>query len=165
MPKNIEIERKFLVSDDSYKQSATSCVRICQGYLTLNERCSVRVRIWDDKGFITIKSKPILGSFSRFEWEKEIAVTDAEQLLALALPGKIDKKRWIVPLRDGLTCEVDEFLGSNAGLVVAEIELEREDQAYEHPAFLGKEVTTDTHYLNSYLSQHPYRTWENHNNL
>ena len=155
----MEIERKFLVLDDSYKTLATSHVRICQGYLTLNERCSVRVRLWDKQGFLTIKSKPIRGSFAHYEFEKEITATEAEELLALALPGKVEKTRWLVPLEDGLTCEVDEFAGNNAGLVMAEIELQREDQPYMRPAFLGEEVTHDPRYLNSYLSQHPYCTW------
>ena len=158
---HMEIERKFLVTDDSYKALATRSVRICQGYLTLNERCSVRVRIWDDKGFLTIKSKAIRGSFSRYEFEKEIAPEEAEQLLALALPGKVEKTRWLVPLEGGLVCEVDEFHGVNSGLVVAEIELQSEQQTYPKPAFLGAEVTFDSRYFNSYLSPHPYQTWTN----
>lgn len=155
----IEIERKFLVLDDSYKQMSTSHVHIRQGYLTLNERCSVRVRTWDDCGYLTIKSKAIRGSFSRYEFEKQISLEEAEQLLTLALPGQVDKVRWMVPLEDGLTCEVDEFAGENEGLVMAEIELQKEDQAYLKPAFLGEEVTFDSRYFNSYLSQHPYKTW------
>jgi len=155
----LEIERKFLVLNDSYKDMATTHSRICQGYLTLNDRCSVRVRINGERGFLTIKSKAIRGSFSRYEFEKEIALAEAEQLMALAMPGKVDKIRWIVPLGEGLVCEVDEFLDNNLGLVLAEIELESEQQSYPRPAFLGEEVTFDSRYFNSYLSQHPYQTW------
>lgn len=155
---NIEIERKFLVRDDSYKALATHHVRIRQGYLSLGANCSVRVRRWDDKGYITIKSRPEKGSFSRYEFEKEISAAEADELLLLALPGQIDKLRWIVPIED-VIFEVDEFMGDNAGLVVAEVELQSEEQAFPHPAFITKEVTNDSRYLNSQLSQHPYSTW------
>ena len=155
-----EIERKFLVCDDSYKQLATACIPISQGYLSLNERCSVRVRRWGDKGYITVKSHVVINRFSRYEWEKEIPAEEADQLLALCLPGKIEKKRWLVPIDDSLTCEVDEFFGLNEGLVMAEIELQSEDQPYDKPAFLGEEVTGDSRYFNSYLIGHPYLTWK-----
>lgn len=155
---NIEIERKFLVRDDSYKNLSTAQVRIRQGYLSLGANCSVRVRRWDEKGYLTIKSHPVRGSFSRYEFEKEISSSEADELLALALPGQIDKIRWIVPV-ENVIFEVDEFLGENAGLVVAEVELEREDQPYPRPSFIGEEVTYDSRYLNSQLSQQPYTTW------
>ncbi|MCR4664657.1 MAG: CYTH domain-containing protein [Paludibacteraceae bacterium] len=154
-----EIERKFLVTDDSYKQLSSDCIPISQGYLSLNERCSVRVRRWGDKGFITVKSHIVQNQFSRYEWEKEIPANESDQLLALCLPGKIEKKRWLVPLPDGLTCEVDEFFGLNQGLVMAEIELTSENQPYSRPDFLGKEVTGDPRFFNSYLLNHPYITW------
>jgi CYTH domain-containing protein len=157
---SMEIERKFLVLNNDYKRLATDSVRICQGYLALNERCSVRVRLRDTKGYITIKSKAVKGSFSRYEFEKEIDATQAEQLLALCMPGKIDKRRWLVPIGDGLTCEVDEFFGLNEGLVLAEIELKSEQQTYNRPSFLGEEVTFDHRYFNSYLSQMPYQLWQ-----
>lgn len=157
--KHIEIERKFLVVNGSYKSLSTKQIRICQGYLALNDRCSVRVRQWDDKAFLTIKSKAVAGSFSRFEFEYEVPYSDAEQLLALCLPGKIEKTRWIIPLNDQLTCEVDEFDGLNKGLVLAEIELQSEQQSYPKPDFLGQEVTRDHRYFNSYLSQMPYALW------
>ena len=155
-----EIERKFLVKDDSYKQQATACIPISQGYLSLNERCSVRVRRWGDKGFITVKSHIVQKCFSRYEWEKEIPAQEADELLALCLPSKIEKQRWLIPLNDSLTCEVDEFSGLNQGLVMAEIELQSEDQPYDKPAFLGSEVTGDARYFNSYLIAHPYCTWQ-----
>jgi len=157
--KHIEIERKFLVRDDSYKQLATGKVRIQQGYLCMQQNCSVRVRRWDDQAFLTIKSRVNQNGFSRYEFEKEISLHDAEELFRIALPGTIDKWRWIVPLEDGLTCEVDEFMGNNEGLVMAEVELPSESTQFPHPTFLGDEVTTDSRYYNSYLSQHPYKTW------
>ena len=159
-----EIERKFLVRDDTYKQLATSSIPISQGYLSLNERCSVRVRRWGDKGFITVKSHVVVNRFSRYEWEKEIPAAEADELLALCLPGKIEKTRWLVPLGDTLTCEVDEFFGLNQGLVMAEIELKSEDQAYPRPNFLAEEVTGDPRYFNSYLIAHPYFTWKETDN-
>ena len=156
---NIEIERKFLVKDASYKALATRSVRIQQGYLCLNTNCSVRVRRWDTQAFLTIKSKANHYGFSRYEFEKEISLQEADELFRIALPGVIDKVRWLVPLAQGLTCEVDEFLGENAGLVMAEVELPSEEMAFEHPLFLGDEVTMDKRYYNSYLSQYPYQTW------
>jgi len=156
---NIEIERKYLVRDDSYRSLATGKVRIQQGYLCLNPNCTVRVRRWDDQAFLTIKSKANPNGFSRYEFEKEISLIEAEELFKLALPGTIDKWRWLVPLEGGLTCEVDEFLGENQGLVMAEVELPSESTEFLHPAFLGEEVTQDRRYYNSYLSQHPYTTW------
>lgn len=162
---NIEIERKFLVLDDSYKSLAERSVRIRQGYLCLNPNCSVRVRQWDEQAFLTIKSKAVKGSFSRYEFEKEIALDEFNELFKLCLSGTIDKIRWIVPIsstHDTLHAtlfEVDEFLGDNAGLVMAEIELQNELQPFPHPSFLGEEVTFDPRYFNSYLSLHPYSTW------
>lgn len=156
---NIEIERKFLVNDSSYKTLATGQVRITQGYLCLNPNCSVRVRRWNEQAFLTIKSKAQANGFSRYEFEKEITPQEAEELFQLALPGTIDKVRWLVPIENGLTCEVDEFMGENEGLVMAEVELPSEDMLFTHPAFLGKEVTGDVRYYNSYLSQHPFKTW------
>ncbi|MCQ2310476.1 MAG: CYTH domain-containing protein [Paludibacteraceae bacterium] len=156
---NIEIERKFLVKDDSYKHLATNHIRIRQGYLCLQSNCSVRVRHWGEQAFLTIKSKINQKGFSRYEFEKEISVAEADELFRIALPGTIDKTRWLVPLADGLTCEVDEFFGDNQGLVMAEVELPDENMTFEHPAFLGEEVTMDRRYYNSYLSQHPFTTW------
>ena len=154
-----EIERKFLVINDDYKRQATECITISQGYLSLNDRCSVRVRRWGEKGYITVKTHVVINRFSRYEWEKEIPAQEADELLALCLPGKIEKKRWLVPLEGGLTCEVDEFFGLNEGLVMAEIELESEEQSYDKPSFLGKEVTGDRRFFNSFLISHPYVTW------
>lgn len=156
---NLEIERKFLVLNDSYKSSATECVTIRQAYLCLAQNCSVRIRQWNDQAFLTIKSHAIRGSFSRYEFEKEISLDEMNELFAMALPGRIEKKRWLVPLENELVCEVDEFEGDNAGLVMAEVELNNEVQTFTHPAFLGQEVTMDPRYFNSYLSLHPFTTW------
>jgi len=158
---NIEIERKFLVKDESYKSLATGKVRIQQGYLSLNPNCNVRIRRWDNQAFLTIKSKANPNGFSRYEFEKEITLEEVEELFKLALPGTIDKWRWLIPLENGLVCEVDEFLGENEGLVMAEVELPSEETEFVHPAFLGEEVTQDRRYYNSYLSQNPYRTGKN----
>ncbi|MCQ2328544.1 MAG: CYTH domain-containing protein [Paludibacteraceae bacterium] len=169
-PNNIEIERKFLVRDDSYKTLATSSIHIRQGYLSRSANCTVRVRVVEQSGFLTIKSAPAANGFAHYEFEKEITVQEANELLQLALPGIIDKRRWLVPIHSlpsreesevgsQLVCEVDEFFGDNAGLVMAEVELPTEDTPFVHPDFLGDEVTFDKRYYNSYLSQHPFTTW------
>lgn len=168
-PNNIEIERKFLVRDDSYKTLATSSIHIRQGYLSRSANCTVRVRVVEQSGFLTIKSAPAANGFAHYEFEKEITVQEANELLQLALPGIIDKRRWLVPISGtsgksgnagiNLVCEVDEFFGDNAGLVMAEVELPTEDTPFVHPDFLGDEVTFDKRYYNSYLAQHPFTTW------
>lgn len=162
MPKNIEIERKFLVVDDSYKQLATNHFTIHQGYISKDPDRTVRVRIKtladeSGKAFLTIKSKPNEVGFSRFEWEKEIDVADAKQLIELCLPGVIEKTRWLIPVSvpnnptaaSTLTWEVDEFHGRLNGLVIAELELENEQQAFHKPSFVGEEVTGNPQYYNA----------------
>ena len=148
--KNTEIERKFLVRGD-FKQFAHKSEHIVQGYLSRVPGRTVRVRICDNKGFLTIKG----AGFAHFEWEKEIAFGDAKSLLALCEPGIIDKTRYLVA--DGAhTWEVDEFHGLNSGLLLAEIELSSEDEAFEKPDWLGEEVTGDPRYSNSFLSKNPF---------
>ena len=155
---SLEIERKFLVTGD-FKQEAFNALRITQGYLCSAPERTVRVRIKGDKGYITIKGQSSASGLSRFEWEKEIPLAEAESLLKLAEPGVIDKTRYLVRDADGIhTWEVDEFHGANEGLVMAEIELESENDSFGRPAWLGEEVTGDPRYYNSYLSQHPYKT-------
>ncbi|MCR4765897.1 MAG: CYTH domain-containing protein [Bacteroidaceae bacterium] len=157
----LEIERKFLVSDNSYKRLATSNSHIMQGYIC-SKRCTVRVRIRDNKGYLTIKGPSDKSGISRYEWEKEISLHDAEDLMLLCEPGVIDKVRYLVPSGKH-TFEVDEFFGENQGLVVAEVELPSEDEPYERPAFIGQEVTGDRRYYNSHLRKNPYSKWtENH---
>lgn len=154
----IEIERKFLVLSDAYKQEAYSKKRITQGYLSSHPERTVRVRIKGETGYLTIKGKSNDTGTARMEWEKEISVQDAEQLLALCESGAIDKIRYEVDF-GGHTFEVDEFFGENAGLVIAEIELSDENEAFEKPDWLGEEVTGDERYYNAYLSNNPYTLW------
>ena len=154
-----ETERKFLVKNDSYKASATKAYRICQGYIAHDGGNTVRVRIRDDKGFLTIKGPSATG-LSRSEWEMEIPVMDAEALMELCLGGKIDKTRYLVPEQGGLLCfEVDEFHGDNEGLTEAEIELPDPEAAFTKPDWLGEEVTGDKRYYNSHLTVRPFKKW------
>jgi len=153
-----EIERKFLVKGE-YKASASGAVRIVQGYLSSVPERTVRVRVKGDRGFITVKGIGSRSGLSRFEWEKEIPVEDAEGLLELCEAGVIDKTRHIVEYGEHLF-EVDEFHGENEGLTVAEIELSSEDEEFGRPRWLGEEVTGDARYYNSYISMHPYSTWK-----
>ena len=153
----IETERKFLVLDDSYKAQAVESHRIRQGYIAHDMGRSVRVRILDDKGILTVKG-PFIGVGSRPEWEKEISLKEAEELFLICKPGSIDKTRWIVPA--GERCfEVDEFHGENEGLVMAEIELESQDEAFERPSWLGEEVTGNPRFYNGYLARNPFKNW------
>lgn len=155
----VEIERKFLVLSDSYKKEAATQKRIVQGYLNSNPERTVRVRIKGDQGFLTIKGKSNDAGTIRMEWEKEIPLSDAEQLLTLCEKGAIDKIRY--EIKSGIhTFEVDEFFGDNEGLTVAEIELSDENEAFEKPSWLGKEVTGDQRYYNSQLSNNPFKAWE-----
>ena len=160
--KNIEIERKFLVNNDSYKQLANNHFTITQGYISKDPDRTVRVRIKTSpdgagKAFLTIKSKPNELGFSRFEWEKEIDVNDAQMLINLCLPGVIEKTRWLIPATSTnnhitsspLIWEVDEFHGRLEGLVIAELELENEQQTFYKPSFVGEEVTGNPQYYNA----------------
>ncbi len=153
-----EAERKFLVLSEAFKAEAVASHRIRQGYIARDNGNSVRVRIKDNTGILTIKG-PSADDISRTEWEIEIPLPDAEALLKLCHGGIIDKTRYIVPEASGKVFEVDEFYGDNEGLVMAEIELENASDPFEKPSWLGKEVTGDRHYYNSYLSLHPYKTW------
>jgi CYTH domain-containing protein len=155
---NIEIERKFLVTSDAFKALCSQKKYIKQGFLNSDKHRVVRVRIIDDAAFLTIKGITNASGTSRFEWEKEITVEDAEQLMLLCEPGIIEKNRYYHHLKDH-TFEIDEFLGDNLGLIVAEVEISTEDETFEKPAYLGKEVTGDQKYYNSNLSQHPFKNW------
>ncbi len=154
-----EIERKFLVADD-FKSQVKSDKRIIQGYLSSVPERTVRIRVKGDKGFITIKGIGSESGASRFEWEKEIPVTEAQGLLEICEPGVIDKTRYIVPEKSGLKFEVDEFYGANEGLTLAEIELPSEDHPFEKPDWLGEEVTGDPRFYNSMLVKQPFTTWD-----
>ena len=150
----IEIERKFLVSGDAWRNN--SGVPYRQGYLNRDKARTVRVRIAGDTAFLTIKGKST--GATRAEFEYPVPLEDAQALLALCDGPLIEKTRYIV-LYAGHRWEVDEFAGDNAGLVVAELELSAEDEAFEHPAWLGTEVTHDARYFNSNLATHPFRVW------
>jgi adenylate cyclase len=154
----IEIERKFLVTSDDFKAAAFTKNRIAQGYLSSIPERNVRVRIKGDKGFLTIKGASNESGLSRFEWEKEIPVDEARALLKLCEKGIIDKTRFEVKIGNNIF-EVDEFYGENEGLIIAEIELESETETFEKPIWLGKEVTNDNRYYNSFLSKNPFVSW------
>lgn len=153
MPK--EIERKFLVVSDEYKSSPRKYYK--QGYLSVEPDKTVRVRVVGNKGFLTVKGRN--NGISRAEYEYEIPAADANDMLDnLVKTGVIEKWRYVCVV-DGKKWEVDEFLGDNAGLVVAEIELQSEDEPFTKPAWAGDEVSGDARYYNSSLSQNPYKNW------
>lgn len=153
-----EIERKFLVKDDSFKKMASSSSRIKQGYICSAHGRTVRVRIRGEKGYLTIKGASDAAGMSRYEWEREIPLDEAEELMKLCEPGMIDKTRYLVEWKSHVF-EVDEFYGENVGLVMAEVELKSEDEIFECPPFLGKQVTGDIRYYNSFLMKNPYSQW------
>lgn len=154
---SIEIERKFLVRGD-YKSFATAHSRICQGYICAQSGRTVRVRLRDRQGFLTIKGPSPDGGLSRYEFEHEISEAEAMELLKLSETPIIDKVRWLVPVGRH-TFEVDEFHGDNEGLVVAEVELLHPDEPFDRPDWLGEEVTGDRRYYNAALTRRPYNTW------
>ena len=154
----VEIERKFLVTNRDFISESSENFRIVQGYLNSNPERTVRVRIKGDKGFLTIKGKGNDSGMSRFEWEKEIAISEAEALLSLCEKGAIDKIRYEIPIGNH-TYEVDVFFGENEGLIVAEIELKSENESFSKPNWLGEEVTSDERYYNAYLSNNPFKSW------
>jgi CYTH domain-containing protein len=146
------------VDSEAYRTQAFAHSRIMQGYISSQHGRTVRVRIRDDKGYLTIKGPSDAAGMSRYEWEKEIPLDEARQLMTLCEPGLIDKTRYLVKSGHH-TFEVDEFYGENQGLVMAEVELAAVDEPYVKPAFIGQEVTGDVRYYNSYLKAHPYSTW------
>ncbi|MEN6619863.1 MAG: CYTH domain-containing protein [Rikenellaceae bacterium] len=153
-----EIERKFLIKGE-YKSLTVKNSRIIQGYLSSVPERTVRVRIAGEKGFLTIKGIVNLSGTSRYEWEKEISLDDAKELLNICEPGIIEKTRHII--KSGRhTYEVDEFHGDNEGLTLAEIELSSEDESFEKPDWLGDEVTGDMRYYNSMLTKKPFTKWQ-----
>jgi len=155
----IEIERKFLVKSDAYKNEAISKQKIVQGFLNTHPKRTIRVRITGEKAYLTIKGKSNEAGTSRFEWEKQIEVSEAEALLPLCEETVIEKIRHEISA-GGFTYEVDEFSGANKGLVVAEIELQNENDVFERPVWLGEEVTGQLKYYNSILSKKPFISWK-----
>ena len=153
----LEIERKFLVFSDAWREQAGAGERYRQGYLFTDARCSVRVRTAGDRAWLNVKGSTV--GATRAEFEYEVPLADAEAMLAeLCEPGRIDKTRYLVPA-GAHTFEVDVFHGDNEGLVVAEVELGHVDERFERPAWLGEEVTEDTRYYNARLARHPWREW------
>ena len=152
-----EIERKFLVTGE-FKSQAFAQDRIIQGYICSAQGRTVRVRIRDNRGYLTIKGASNVSGTSRYEWEHELPLAEAEELMKLCEPGVIDKTRYRVRCGKHVF-EVDEFYGDNDGLIVAEVELASEDETFDKPSFIAEEVTGDRRYYNSQLMKKPYKTW------
>jgi CYTH domain-containing protein len=159
LQKMLEIERKFLVTSDAFKQAAFKKTRIVQGFLNTHPERTVRVRIKGEQGFLTVKGVSNKTGTTRSEWETEISTEDAKQLLNQCEPGIIDKTRYEIKAGNHVF-EVDEFLGENEGLIVAEVELNSENEVFEKPLWLGKEVTGELKYYNSQLSLNPFKNWK-----
>ena len=155
-----ETERKFLVVGD-FKSQSYNATRIQQGYIASNKGRTVRVRIRGDKGYLTIKGPSGLKGITRYEFDTEIPLDDARELMEICEPGIIDKTRYLVKSPDGRhTWEIDEFYGDNEGLVLAEIELSHESEDFQKPDFIGREVTGDRRFYNSHMRSYPYRLWK-----
>ena len=154
----IEIERKFLVKSRAYRELSDSKTAMVQGFLNTDPDRTVRIRVHGEIGYITIKGRSNETGTTRFEWEDQLNVADARELLKICEPGLIEKTRYEVNLGDH-TFEIDEFHGDNEGLIIAEIELQDENETFPRPDWLGKEVTGDTRYYNSNLTKQPYKTW------
>ncbi|MCQ2192619.1 MAG: CYTH domain-containing protein [Paludibacteraceae bacterium] len=151
----VEIERKFLLRNDDWRKVAPKGIRMAQWYLNEHGN-TIRVRIADDKAYLTIKSKSV--GISRMEFEYEIPLADAKELMNLTQTPIVDKFRYKIPYQ-GHVWEVDEFLGLNAGLVVAEVEMKCEDEEVAIPDWIGVDVSDDRRYRNTYLAKCPYSTW------
>lgn len=156
---HFEIERKFLVTGE-FKSLATNCTHIQQGYIASGKGRTVRVRIRDEKGYLTIKGPSGKAGLSRYEFEKEIPLEDAQDLMLICEPGIIDKHRYLVPASDGHVWEVDEFHEDNDGLIMAELELQSEDEPFALPPFIGREVTGDRRFYNSHMRTNPFKLWK-----
>ena len=154
----IEIERKFLVTSELFKSEAFNSYNIKQGFLNSHKKRTVRIRLKKDMGYLTVKGESTSNGLSRFEWEKEISVEEADSLLDLCEKGIINKIRYEVKYGIHIF-EVDEFFGDNAGLIIAEVELNTENEKFIKPNWLGEEVTGNVKYYNSQLSKNPYTNW------
>lgn len=153
----IEIERKFLVAGKGWRQAVSVSRPMRQGYLDGGDNCSIRVRVDGERALLNIKSAE--AGASRMEFEYPIPLTDAQQMLERLCVGQLVEKTRHYVLHQGHTWEVDEFHGTNDGLVVAELELESENALFEIPGWLGQEVTDDLRYYNNQLAQTPYSQW------
>ena len=155
-----ETERKFLVIGD-FKSLSYDATRIQQGYICSTNGRTVRVRIRDNKGYLTIKGPSGLAGLTRYEYDMEIPLEDAYDLMRICEPGIIDKTRFLVKSPDGKhTWEIDEFYGDNEGLILAEIELAYEEEPFQKPDFIGREVTGDRRFYNSHMRTNPYKIWK-----
>lgn len=154
----IETERKFTVVGD-FMKDVQSAKRITQGYICAEQGRTVRVRIAGDEGYLTIKGPSDEKFWSRYEFEQKISLADAEELMKLCISGIIDKVRHYVPYGNHVW-EVDVFRGENEGLIMAEIELSSENEIFERPDWIGREVSLDRRYYNSMLSKMPYSQWK-----
>ena len=154
-----EIELKFLVKGD-FKPFVTKKSEITQAYISTDPNRTVRIRISDGTGHINIKGVAKISGIMRFEWEKEIPLQDAKELMELRKSGLVEKTRYVIPAEKGLEFEVDEFHGDNEGLFIAEIELPSADTKFEKPAWLGDEVTGNSAFYSSELSVNPYKNWK-----
>lgn len=155
----IEIERKFLVNNEDFLNEATSKIYIKQGFLSTHPKRTVRIRITNNQGFITIKGASSKDGTSRMEWEKEIALVEAQNLLNICKKGVIEKYRYLIP-NENFTFEVDVFEGKNKGLIVAELELPTKNTSFKKPKWLGEEVTGQVKYYNAQLSKKPFNSWK-----
>lgn len=155
-----ETERKFLVVGD-FKSQSYNATRIQQGYIASNNGRTVRVRIRGDKGYLTIKGPSGLKGITRYEFDTEIPLDDARELMEICEPGIIDKTRYLVKSPDGRHIwEIDEFYGDNEGLVLAEVELSHESEEFLKPDFIGREVTGDRRFYNSHMRSYPFKLWK-----
>ena len=152
----IEIERRFLLKNDDWKREASAPQVLQQGYLSVEKERTIRVRIIDDKAWLTLKG--YISDVSRSEFEYEIPLAHARQMMETMCPFKMEKHRYRVEFK-GFVFEIDEYFGDNASLVVAEVELPAEDAPFEKPDWLGEEITSEGKFTNAYLSKHPYSTW------
>ncbi len=159
---NTEIERKFKVKNTTFLETSTSFYKISQGYLNSSPERTVRVRVKENKGYITVKGIGSANGMSRFEWENEISEEEAMALLELCEEFIISKTRYLCEYK-GKLFEVDVFHGHNEGLIIAEVELQSEEEYIELPEWIGDEVTGDIRYYNSYISEHPYLKWDKKN--
>ena len=154
---SVEIERRFLLKNDGWRRTASAPQTLQQGYLSVEKERTIRVRIIDDQAWLTLKG--YISDVSRSEFEYEIPLAHAEQMMATMCPFKMEKHRYLVDYQ-GFTFEIDEYFGDNAPLIVAELELPSESTPYPRPDWLGREITSEGKFTNAYLSKHPYSMWE-----
>lgn len=156
MKQNIEIERRFLLNNDRWREQAGVPKLLKQGYLSVKKECTMRVRIVENQAWLTIKG--FISDVSRSEFEYEIPLADGQQIFDTLCPFKMEKHRYQIEYQ-GYLFEIDEYFGDNAPLIVAEIELPSEDSPFARPDWLGEEITADGRFTNAYLSKHPYSLW------